>query len=110
MPLTFDIAPILKQIETYLLSAFTSYSPTLRSVIAGYLSSAATRLTDLAEGSLSGQLTGAQVVKALSEEAQNLEDEILSVGEIVGSDVQEIANNAISIFTGSLMDALYAVK
>jgi hypothetical protein len=110
MPFTFDINTILKQIETFLFTSLTSVLASEKTVITGYLETAKTRLTDLAKGSLSGELKGAEVVKALGEETTNLKDEMLSLGEIAGADLQQIANDAINIFTGFLMDALYAVK
>ena len=110
MPLTFDIDPIIKSIEQFLISALAKDLPAVKNAISGYLVDAKKRLEDLAKGSLSGQLKGAEVIHALNEEALNLKNQLLSVGEIVGADLQDLINKALNIFTGRLMDALYAVK
>jgi hypothetical protein len=108
MQLSINVPEILSSMESYLVAAYTKDSPAVKQAIATYTADAAQRLADVASGTLSGELTGAEVLKSVKEEALNLKDQLESIGEIVGADLQELASNALNIFTGTLMDAVIA--
>lgn len=110
MPFNFDIQPIINQMRDLLVAAYVKDLPAVTTAVSGYLADAEKRLADLAEGSLSGELTGAEVLTALGEEGANLKNQLLSIGEIIGADLQDLVNKALNVFTGQLMDALYAVR
>lgn len=108
MPININITKILLTMIAFLRKAYSKDSPAVQYAIAGYAIDAKGRLGDIATGSLTGELSGAEILKALKEEELNLKNQLLSIGEIVGADLQELAGDTMNLFTGTLMDAMYS--
>lgn len=104
MDINFD--EIKSSLIAFLTGIFNQNKPVVIEAINGYISDSKERITHLAEGAASGELSYAFVTERLKEEAVNIKDYLLSIGEIVASDVQEIVNKAVDIFQHAINDAL----
>lgn len=97
-----NIKAILDLIKSILLNSYTANLPLAKTVINKYIVDAESRFVTLTTGAVSGQLSYKEVVQFLKDEAVNLEDDLISVGEIVGSDLQQLIASALGIFEGIL--------
>jgi hypothetical protein len=97
---------ITKSITDILLGIFDQNKPTVIAVVDGYIADSKGRITNLAQGVVSGELSYAFVVKRLKEEAVNVKDYALSIGEIIAADIQSIVNKIVAIFQNALNDIL----
>jgi hypothetical protein len=87
-------------------SIFQKNKPAVVSAVNQYISDSKDRITHLAEGAASGELAYSFVVERLKEEAVNIKDYLLSIGEIILSDVQQIVNDTVDIFQKALNEAI----
>lgn len=97
-----DINEVLKTMK----QIFSRTIPGVGDVIDEYLSDSKERLTNIAEGAISGELSYAFVTKRLKEEATNLKAYLLSLGQIIAADIEEAVYNAISIFESEIKQAI----
>lgn len=104
--MNINFEQITKSLTDILLGIFDQNKPAVMKAVEGYIVDSKDRLTNLAEGAVSGELSYSFVVKRLKEEAVNLKDYALSIGEIIASDVQDIVNKVVAIFQFALNDAL----
>ncbi len=101
-----NIASILNTIKGLILGYYTSNSPAVITVLNQYAKDAESRLTNIATGALKGELSYAFVTNALKAETVNLKDQLLSVGEIVAADLEQIINSAVAVFENALKAAI----
>lgn len=104
MDINFD--EIKGSLITFLTGIFNQNKPAVIEAINTYIAESKTRIAHLAEGAASGELSYSFVTERLKEEAVNIKDYLLSIGEIIASDVQEIVNKAVDIFQHAINDAL----
>ena len=99
---------IEKSLTDFLMGIFAKNKPAVAAAINGYIADSKDRIMHLAEGAAKGELSYSFVVERLKEEAVNIKDYLLSVGEILAADIQEIANKAIDIFQHAINDSIGA--
>lgn len=102
MALNINIDAILELIKTTLIRAYTKESAKVKAIAEDYVNDAKPRLAQLAEGAASGKLSYKFVIDSLKEEETNLKDALISLAEIAGSDLQDLINQTIAIFTTAL--------
>lgn len=102
----FNIQEVLNSLTGILKSAVTQDLPAVEIVVAGYVTSAGPRLTTLASGVASGEISSKELVLKLKDEEINLEAQLLSIGQIIGADLKELATKGLSIIVGALNDAV----
>lgn len=104
--MNIDIQSVLDEIKKLLLNSISNNSPKVKKVVLGYVADAETRLSNLAEGALSGELSYQFVVERLQEETINVRDQLISVGEIIGANLDELAKAVVAIFENALKNAI----
>lgn len=104
--ITFNVQEVLKSLTGVLTSAVTEDTPALQSVVTGYVMKAAPRLETLAAGVASGDISSKELVLKLKDEEENLEAELLSIGQIIGADLADAAGKGLSIIVGALNDSI----
>lgn len=85
---------------------FSQSVPKITAIVDHYLEDSKERLTNLAEGAISGELSYAFVTKRLKEEGTNLKAYFLSLGQIIAADVEEAVNKAITSFEKEIKQAI----
>lgn len=79
-------------------NVFSDTIPEVSSVVEEYLTDSKERLTNLAEGAISGELSYAFVTRRLKEEPITVKNYLLSVGQIVSALVEKKVTDAIDVF------------
>ena len=102
-----DIDSVLSDMKRLLLT-LADFRPAVAQAVNGYIGDAKERLSNLAEGALSGQLSYPFVIARLKEEPTNVKNQIFSIGEIIAADVEETVNRAVDIFENALKDVIPA--
>jgi len=102
----FNIDNILGTMKQVLLAIFSEKKPAVVKAVDGYIADAKIRLGNLAEGALSGELSYKFVTERLKEEPVNIKDQLLSVGEIIAADIEQVVNRAVAVFEGALKDSV----
>jgi predicted amino acid-binding ACT domain protein len=104
--LPINIDQVLSTMKRILLTVFNQDKPAVVAAVDGYIADSKERLSNLAVGAISGELSFKFVTERLKEETVNLKDQMLSVGEIIASDLQEVINKAVDIYEGAIKNAI----
>lgn len=97
-----DIQAVLDLMKNSLLVFVNSKKPEVINAATGYFEQGKERLTQLAQDMLSGELSYKFGVERLKEEKENVIDQLLSIEQMVASDIQEIANKVVDIFRNAI--------
>lgn len=106
-----NVTSVVDQIKTLLLAQFNSDALEVKTAVIGYAADAEVRFKNLAEGILLPEgenLSYSFVVARLKEEPMIIKDQFLSVTQMVGADLQDIANKAVDILEVALKGAIPA--
>ncbi len=101
-----NIQSILDVMKSTLLLYVNSNKAEVIAEATQYFDEGKTRLSELADGLLSGQLSYAFGVKRFKEEGTNIVDQLLSIEQLIAGDVQEIANKVVDIFRNAIDNAI----
>lgn len=92
------------------ITTVTTDLPSIISVAESYVSNEEKTLKDLATGALSGDLAWDFVVRRLKEIEIDLIDSLISIEQIVASDIQTLVNNLITLFENLLKSAVLTIN
>ena len=92
------------------LTAITSDAPAIITVATGYVANEEKTLKDLAFGVLNGDLKADFVIRRLNEVKTDLIDSLISIEQIVASDIQVLVNNLITLFENLLKTAVLSIN
>lgn len=111
---TINIQSIVDQIynsfKQDVITAIANDAPAIISVATGYVANEEKTLKDLATGALSGELAWDFVVRRLNEIKTDLIDSLISIEQIVASDIQTLVNNLIALFENLLKSAVLTIN
>jgi hypothetical protein len=111
---TIDLQSIVDQIynsfKQDVLTAVTNDLPAIVTVATGYVANEEKTLKDLATGALSGDLAWDFVVRRLKEIETDLIDSLISIEQIVASDIQTLVDNLITLFENLLKTAVLSIN
>ena len=103
---TINIDEIGDAMIAILESIFQNEKAEVLVALTGYINDQKTDLMNLADGAISGELSYAFVIKRLKEKAITIKDYLLSIAQILATDIMAIVNKAIAIFQFALDDAI----
>lgn len=85
---------------------FSDTIPEVSRVVNEYLADSKERLSNLAEGAISGELSYAFVIKRLKEEPVTMKNYLLSIGQIISASFEKKITDAISLFESEIKSAI----
>jgi hypothetical protein len=92
------------------LTAVTKNTPALIDAASGYLSNEEKTLKDLASGVLNGELKADFVIRRLNEVKQDLVASLISLEQIIASDIEVLVNNLILLFEDLIKKAVLSIN
>lgn len=106
--MTINFPEVTKSLTDFLLAFFTENKPAVITAVNQFVTDSSERITGLAESAAKGQVSYTFVVERLKEEAINLKDYLLALGEIIAADIQQIINKTVDTLQTAINQAIGA--
>lgn len=97
---------VIIQFKNAVISTVTTDSPALIAVATSYIIDEEKTLKDLVSGTLSGELAADFLIRRVNDVKEDLINSLLSIEQILASDIQTLVNKLITIFENILKAAV----